>query len=167
MKIDDTNVATIFWISFRQTDDGKACKPEADHTTLSECHSPPPPPPPSSSCLQSLPMRELSPSHLDRAQVRPGVRGRKVTLMLAGSPSTPPLESLLSYPQKRFSCWYMCDWLAVWVCVHRALTSAAVCDFVFKLSGDFFPVIFFLYALTPCSMWWRHAPVRFKKWAVI
>lgn len=47
VKINDTNVVTIFRIPFKQTDDGRACKPEPDHTTSSKSRSSPPPPPPS------------------------------------------------------------------------------------------------------------------------
>lgn len=111
-----------------------------------------------------LPLSHLEGGVGEEARVRPeGMRGGSRSGRFAELSSRS--SQLLVHVQKLW-----CAFMRVCVSI-RALTSAAVCDFVFISSGgllsccsffflSFFFFFFFLSVLTPCSVRWRPFMVR-------
>lgn len=111
-----------------------------------------------------LPLSHLEGGVGEEARVRPeGTRGGSRSGRFAELSSRS--SQLLVHVQKLW-----CAFMRVCVSI-RALTSAAVCDFVFISSGgllsccsffslSFFFFFFFLSVLTPCSVRWRSFMVR-------
>lgn len=111
-----------------------------------------------------LPLSHLEGGVGEEARVRPeGTRGGSRSGRFAELSSRS--SQLLVHVQKLW-----CAFMRVCVSI-RALTSAAVCDFVFISSGgllsccsffslSFFFFFFFLSVLTPCSVRWRPFMVR-------